>query len=138
MPTLYTTLMAGHGEHRKARLIAALSEAVVGAIDAPLEAVTVILDEVPRAHYGIAGRAATPATPARALLQAFLIAGRSDAQKVRLVAALTAAVAGTLDAAPGDVRVFIQDVPNTDFGLGGQTAAALGRGIGRAALVQIN
>jgi 4-oxalocrotonate tautomerase len=134
MPTIQAIIMEGHSSAQKARLIATLTDAVVQSIDAPAESVCVILNEVPRAHFGIAGQAATAATPPRAVLQAFLIAGRTDAQKTRLVAALSAAAAA-IEVDPAVVRVFIQDLPNSDFGLGGATAAALGRGISRADLV---
>jgi 4-oxalocrotonate tautomerase family enzyme len=136
MPTIQAHIMAGPSGQQKERLIAMLTDAVVEAVDAPIESVCVLIDEVPRAHFGIAGKPATAATPARAVLHAFLIAGRTDAQKVCLIEGLTAAVASAIDVAPGVVRVFVTDLPNTDFGLGGKTALALGRGIGRAALVQ--
>ena len=137
MPTIQAFILEGQPGHLKARLIADLTDAVVAAIDAPADSVCVILNEVPRANFGIAGQVATAATPPRAVLQAFLIAGRTDVQKIRLVEALTAAVR-CIDVDPGVVRVFIQDLPNSDFGLGGSTAAALGRGISRAALVVHN
>lgn len=135
MPTIQACIMEGHDDGRKERLIAALTQAVVEAVDAPADSVCVLLNELPRRHFGIAGRAATAQCAPRAVLQAFLIAGRTDAQKARLVEALTAAAA-VIGVAPEVVRVFILDLPNTDFGLGGQTAAALGRGIGRAELVR--
>ena len=135
MPTIQAHIMAGYSAPQKERLIAALTDAVVATVGAPIDSVCVLIDEVPRAHFGIAGKPATISTPPRAVLQAFLIAGRTDAQKVRLIEELTAAAAGAIDVAPGVVRVFVIDLPNTDFGLGGRTALALGRGIGRAALV---
>jgi len=136
MPTIQAHILAGHSASQKERLIAALTDAVVQTVDAPIDSVCVLIDEVSHAHFGIAGKPATAATPPRAVLHAFLIAGRTDAQKVRLIAALTAAATDAIDVAPGVVRVFVTDLPNTDFGLGGKTALALGRGIGRAALVQ--
>jgi 4-oxalocrotonate tautomerase family enzyme len=137
MPTIQAHIMEGHADSQKAGLIEVLTDAVVEALDAPIDSVCVLLNEIPRAHFGIAGKAARAGTAPRAVLQAFLIAGRTDAQKVRLVEKLTAAAAA-IDVAPGSVRVFIQDLPNEDFGLGGLTARALGRGIGRAALVSHN
>ena len=134
MPTIQAFIMEGHDAEAKARLIAGLTQAVVETVDAPLESVCVLIDEVARANFGVAGRPADADTPARAVLQAYLIAGRTDAHKERLIAHLTAAVA-VIGVDPAVVRVFIQDLPNTDFGLGGRTALALGRGIGRAALV---
>ena len=134
MPTIQAFIMEGHADSQKARLIGDLTDAVVTSIDAPIDSVCVILNEIPRANFGIAGVPANAVTPPRAVLQAFLIAGRTDVQKTRLVEALSAAVAA-IDVDPAVVRVFIQDLPNADFGLGGRTAAALGRGISRAALV---
>lgn len=65
------------------------------------------------------------------VIQAFLIAGRTPPQKARLIAALTQAAVATLAVEPDAVRVIIKDIPNTEFGIGGATAASLGRGIGR-------
>lgn len=133
MPTIQAHIMEGHAADSKQALIEELTRAVVESVDAPPASVCVLLNEIPRAHFAVAGKSAGADTPPRAVLQAFLIAGRSDAQKVRLIETLTAATAA-IGVAPDVVRVFIQDLPNTDFGLGGVTAAALGRGIGRAAL----
>ena len=134
MPTVQAFIMQGHASDEKARLIARLSDAVVATIDAPLESVCIILNEIPRDAFGIAGQPATASSAPRAVLQAFLIAGRTDAQKVHLIAALSEATTA-IGVDPAVVRVFIQDLPDADFGLGGRTAAALGRGISRAALV---
>jgi 4-oxalocrotonate tautomerase len=65
------------------------------------------------------------------VIQVFLIAGRTDEQKSALIAALTDAAVATLGLERSDVRVIIKDVPNTDFGIAGNTAKSLGRGIGR-------
>ncbi len=132
MPTIQAHIMSGHPHGDKQVLIAALSEAVVAAVDAPIESVCVILNEVDHSNYAVAGK---PAAGPRAVLQAYLIAGRTDAQKARLIEELTAATAA-IGVVPELVRVFIIDLPNSDFGLGGQTAHALGRGISRAALVR--
>ncbi|SFV15029.1 tautomerase family protein [Pseudoduganella namucuonensis] len=135
MPTIETFVVEGGSDGGKRDLISALTAAVVAAIDAPADSVRVILTEVPAAHFGIGGQSvAERPAPTQAVMQAFLIAGRSPQQKVRLIAALTEAAAGAIDADPAAVRVIIKDVPNTDFGLGGRTAAALGRGVGRDAM----
>lgn len=131
MPTVQAFITAGQPPAARQRLIALLTDAVVASVDASPEAVCVLLSEVPGEHFAVAGK---PVSAPRAVLQVFLIAGRSDAQKARLIEALTAASAA-IGVAPEVVRVFIQDLPNSDFGLGGVTAAALGRGIDRAALL---
>lgn len=55
--------------------------------------------------------------------------------KARLAGRPSGAAVAAIGVDPAVVRVFVQDLPDADFGLGGQTAAALGRGISRAALV---
>ncbi|CFB61377.1 tautomerase family protein [Pandoraea apista] len=65
------------------------------------------------------------------IVQVVLIAGRTDEQKTRLIAGLTDSVVTVLGVGAESVRVFIKDIPNTEFGIGGATAASLGRGIGR-------
>ncbi|MGF6239373.1 4-oxalocrotonate tautomerase [Paraburkholderia sp. GAS38] len=128
MPTLEVYLAAGHSEASKATLIAGLTQATVDAIDAPAEAVRVLLSELPATHFGIGGKsAASGAGPSLPVIVAILIAGRTDAQKQALIAALSATGAAVLDAPIAATRVIIKDIPNTDFGIGGQTARALGR-----------
>lgn len=64
------------------------------------------------------------------IIQVFFIAGRTDEQKERLIAALTDAVVSFgIDRA--DVRVILKDIPNTEYGIAGKTAKSLGRGVGR-------
>jgi 4-oxalocrotonate tautomerase family enzyme len=58
---------------------------------------------------------------------AILIAGRTPAQKTALIAALSETAASVLDTPLDAARVMIKDIPNTDFGIGGQTAKSLGR-----------
>lgn len=61
------------------------------------------------------------------IIQVHLIAGRSEQHKARLIDSLTRAAVDALDAPVDSVRVIIHEVPNTDFGIAGQTAKALGR-----------
>lgn len=135
MPTLEAFIGARHADGQKQQLIVALTDAVVDAIGAPVDSVRIILSEVAAYNYGSGGQAPVTGADGIALIQVFLIAGRSDAQKQALIAALTAA-AGTLAIPASAVQIIIKDVPNTDFGLAGQTAAALGRGIGRAEMAR--
>ncbi|MCU1724118.1 MULTISPECIES: 2-hydroxymuconate tautomerase [unclassified Pseudomonas] len=58
MPIMQVHLIAGRSEEQKARLIEALSAAAVEALDAPLESVRVIINEIPASHFGIAGQTA--------------------------------------------------------------------------------
>ncbi|WP_290367587.1 2-hydroxymuconate tautomerase [Cupriavidus taiwanensis] len=61
------------------------------------------------------------------ILQVFLIEGRTDEQKARLIRALTDAAVEAVGAPVETVRVMITEVPKTQFGIGGTTAKALGR-----------
>lgn len=130
MPTLEVYLPAGHAPARKAQLIAALTQATVDAIGAPAEAVRILLSELPPHDFGVGGVSASNSPGARtALLSivAILIAGRTPAQKAALIAALSETGASLLDTPLAAARVMIKDIPNTDFGIGGQSAKSLGR-----------
>ncbi|NVZ99454.1 tautomerase family protein [Pseudomonas gingeri] len=61
------------------------------------------------------------------IMQVFLIEGRDEEQKARLIAALTEAAVESIQAPRESVRVLITEVPKTDFGIAGKTAKALGR-----------
>ncbi|WP_322067214.1 tautomerase family protein [Burkholderia ubonensis] len=128
MPTLEVFLPAGHDDACKAELIARLSNATVDAIGAPIGSVRVLLTELPATHIGLGGRTAADGAPTSLpVIVAILIAGRTDEQKRALIAALSDAGANVLDAPLQATRVIVKDIPNTDFGIGGQTARALGR-----------
>jgi 4-oxalocrotonate tautomerase len=124
MPTLEVYLPQGHADERKASLIQALTQATVDAISAPAESVRVLLSELPTANLGLGGKTTPAALP---VIVAILIAGRTDAQKQALIEHLSETAAAILDAPLQATRVMIKDIPNTDFGIGGQTARALGR-----------
>jgi len=58
MPIMQVFLIEGRDEEQKACLIAALTEAAVESIQAPRESVRVIITEMPRTDFGIAGKTA--------------------------------------------------------------------------------
>jgi len=60
-------------------------------------------------------------------MQVFLMEGRTEEQKARLIEALTRAAVEAVDAPPESVRVLITEMPKAHFGIGGKTAKALGR-----------
>ena len=130
MPTLEVYLPAGLAEARKAQLSAGLTQATVDAIGAPAESVRVLLSELPPHDFGIGGSSAADRAGSRAsllVIVAILIAGRTPAQKTALIATLSETSASVLDSPLDATRVMIKDIPNTDFGIGGQTAKSLGR-----------
>ncbi|WP_454751826.1 2-hydroxymuconate tautomerase [Cupriavidus necator] len=61
------------------------------------------------------------------IMQVFLIEGRTEEQKARLIRALTDAAVEAVGAPVETVRVLITEVPKTQFGIGGRTARELGR-----------
>ena len=124
MPTLEIYLPQGHSDERKASLIAGLTQATVDAIGAPAESVRILLTELPVSNIGLGGKPTPAALP---VIIAILIAGRTEAQKEALIAHLSETSASVLDVSLQSTRVMIKDIPNTDFGLGGKTARALGR-----------
>jgi 4-oxalocrotonate tautomerase len=65
------------------------------------------------------------------IIQVTFIAGRTDQQKERLIAALTDAAVNTVGIERAEVRVILKDIPNTEYGIAGQTAKSLGRGVDR-------
>lgn len=61
------------------------------------------------------------------LAQIHILEGRSEAQKQAVIEKVTAALCEAVGAPPEAVRVVIYDVPKTNWGIGGQSAKALGR-----------
>lgn len=61
------------------------------------------------------------------IMQVFLIEGRTEEQKARLIRALTDAAVEAVGAPVETVRVMITEVPKGQFGIGGKTASELGR-----------
>jgi 4-oxalocrotonate tautomerase len=58
MPIIQVNLMEGRSDELKEALIAALTEATVQSIGAPRESVRVLLNEMPKTHWGIGGKSA--------------------------------------------------------------------------------
>ncbi len=55
MPIVEITLMEGRAPAQKTALFQAVTEAIHGAIGAPKESVRIILREIPRGHFAVAG-----------------------------------------------------------------------------------
>ena len=53
-----------------------------------------------------------------------IMEGRDDEKKARAIAAITQAIVDTLDAKPESVRVILQEVPKTQWGIAGKPASA--------------
>lgn len=59
--------------------------------------------------------------------QIYIMEGRTEEQKRQLIEKVTAALVEALDAPVANVRVWIHDVPKTNWGIAGQTAKDLRR-----------
>jgi 4-oxalocrotonate tautomerase len=52
----------------------------------------------------------------------YILEGRDDAKKERLIAEVSEAISRSLDAPLESVRVIITEMPKEHFGIGGQSA----------------
>ncbi|CAN0618156.1 2-hydroxymuconate tautomerase [Burkholderia multivorans] len=59
--------------------------------------------------------------------QLFLIEGRTEEQKRAVIEKVSKALSEAADAPMQNVRVWITEVPKTNWGIAGQTAKDLGR-----------
>jgi 4-oxalocrotonate tautomerase len=55
MPIAHIHIMEGRSDEKKERLIAEVTEAICRSLDAKPESVRVIIQEMPKAHFGIGG-----------------------------------------------------------------------------------
>ena len=58
MPIAQIYIIEGRDAEKKEQLIAEVSEAIHRAIDAPMESIRVLIIEMPKEHFGIAGQSA--------------------------------------------------------------------------------
>jgi 4-oxalocrotonate tautomerase len=58
MPLLLVKIMEGRPPEKVEALIAALTEATVETLGAPRESIRVLVEEVPKSHWGIGGKSA--------------------------------------------------------------------------------
>lgn len=58
MPFAQIQMMEGRSEEQKRAVIEKVTAALVEAVGAPIETVRVIITEIPKAHWGIAGKSA--------------------------------------------------------------------------------
>ena len=63
MPIAQLYILEGRTDQQKERLIREVSEAMSRSIDSPIERVRVIITEMPKSHFGIAGEPASKVRP---------------------------------------------------------------------------
>jgi 4-oxalocrotonate tautomerase len=61
------------------------------------------------------------------LAQIYMLQGRTDEQKKAVIEKVTQAIMEAVSAPRENVRVIIQEIPKTQWGIGGKTAHDLGR-----------
>ncbi len=61
------------------------------------------------------------------IAQIHILEGRNDEQKERLIREVSEAISRALDAPLTSVRVILSEMPKAHFGIGGESAKALGR-----------
>ena len=59
--------------------------------------------------------------------QIFMVEGRTEEQKRAVIEKVTAALVEAVDAPVENVRVWIQDIPKSQWGIAGKSAKDLGR-----------
>tara|TARA_Y100000782_G_C10148950_1_gene250636 strand:- start:462 stop:653 length:192 start_codon:yes stop_codon:yes gene_type:complete len=58
MPIIQVNMMEGRTDEQKETLISELTQACVNALDAPQQSVRIMINELPKQHFGIAGESA--------------------------------------------------------------------------------
>ncbi len=58
MPIAQINILDGRTDEQKEALIHEVTDAIVRSLDAPVESVRVIINEMPKQHFGIAGQSA--------------------------------------------------------------------------------
>ena len=58
MPIVSINIMEGRSDEQKERMIDAVSDALASSLDAPKESVRIMINEMPKQHFGIGGQSA--------------------------------------------------------------------------------
>ncbi|MCC4269926.1 4-oxalocrotonate tautomerase [Marinobacter nauticus] len=58
MPVAQINILEGRTDEQKEALIHEVTDAIVRSLEAPVESVRVIINEMPKQHFGIAGESA--------------------------------------------------------------------------------
>lgn len=58
MPIAQLNILEGRTDEQKEALIHEVTDAIVRSLDAPVESVRIIINEMPKQHFGIAGESA--------------------------------------------------------------------------------
>ena len=123
MPMMKAHIQQGFTQEQKRAALSAYSHAIQTAVTTPLSTVRVMLEELPPGHSCAAGEIDAELT----IIQVFMMEGRTEEQRARLIAALTDATVQSFGVTGQSVRVLLHDFPKMNVGIGGHSAKALGR-----------
>ncbi|OZI23446.1 4-oxalocrotonate tautomerase [Bordetella genomosp. 9] len=124
MPVLHVHILSGWSADRKSALLESATQAVVDSLGAPLRSVRIMLHEIAPEHIIVGGQVGKQSV----VYHVHLINGRTEDQKSALYQALNRAACESLGVSGDDVRVLMDDIPNTDMGMAnGVSAKAAGR-----------
>lgn len=121
MPILNILLNQNTTPAQKNQLLESVSQAVVDSIGAPLSSVRASLQTVDVQHVIVAGEIGKP----MAQVSAYVLPGRTETQKLDLIAAITRAIADSVGVSDQDSRVMVHDIPATDMGVAGGISAKM-------------
>ena len=128
MPFAQVHLVEGHSAEQKRAVITKVTQALQDAVGAPRPNIRVWIHELPKCDFGIGGESVEALEDtALPFAQLFLIEGRSEEQKRAVIENVTQALEEAVGAARQVIRVWVQEVPKTNWGIAGKTAKDLGR-----------
>lgn len=124
MPILNILINQDHTPAQKKQLLESVSQAVVDSIGAPLSSVRATIQTVDTNDTIVAGEVGKT----MAQVNAYLLPGRTEEKKQALIAALSQAVAASIQVSDQDSRIIILDIPLEDMGVAGGISAKVARG----------
>ena len=128
MPFAQVHLVEGHSAEQKRAVIAKVTQSLQDAVGAPRPNIRVWIQELPKCDFGIGGETVDVLEDtALPFAQLFLIEGRTEEQKRAVIENVTQALEEAVGAARQVIRVWIQEVPKTNWGIAGKTAKDIGR-----------
>lgn len=123
MPMMKAHIKKGFTQQQKTAALVAYTKAIETALTTPLSTVRVMLEELPDGHSCAAGVVDAELT----IIEVFMMEGRTEEKKARVIAMLTDATSDSFGVSGSSVRVILHDLPKINVGIGGQSAKALGR-----------